>query len=193
MRTRGGANAEQSGGPVITDAMIDAAAAIAGIKITDDQKKLMMNGLRNQMQSVATIRGLHLPNSVAPAVVFDPVPAGMVLDTVKKPMKVSAPPKVVFERSAIAAGDDLEGSNALAFLTVRELAELVKTRKVTSTELTKMYIARLKKLDPVLHCVITITEERALKSAAAAERRLQLVSIVGRCMGFLGVGKICWR
>ena len=108
-RTRGGANAEQSGGPVITDAMIDAAAAIAGIKITDDQKKLMMNGLRNQMQSVATIRELHLPNSVAPAVVFDPVPAGMVLDTVKKPMKISAPPKVVFERSAIAAGDDLRG------------------------------------------------------------------------------------
>jgi Asp-tRNA(Asn)/Glu-tRNA(Gln) amidotransferase A subunit family amidase len=187
-RTRGG-GAEQASGPVITDSMIDAAAAIAGIKITDDQKKLMMNGLRNQMQSVAAIRELHLPNSVAPAVIFDPVPAGMVLDTVKKPMKISAPPKVLFERSAIAAGDDLEGSNALAFLTVRELAELVKTRKVTSTELTKMYIARLKKLDPVLHCVITITEERALKSAAAADAEIAAGKYRGPLHGIPWGGK----
>ena len=188
-RARGGANAETAGGVVVTDAMIDAAAAIAGIKITDDQKKLMMNGLKNQMQSVAAIRELHLPNSVAPAVIFDPVPAGMVLDTVKRPMKISAAPKVSAEKSAVAAGDDLAASNAVAFLTVRELAELVKTRKVSSTELTKMYIARLKKLDPVLHCVITLTEERALKQAAAMDAEIAAGKYRGPLHGIPWGGK----
>jgi Asp-tRNA(Asn)/Glu-tRNA(Gln) amidotransferase A subunit family amidase len=63
----------------------------------------------------------------------------------------------------------LEG---LAYLSVRELAELVKTRKVSSLDLTKMYLARLKRLDPQLHCVITLTEERALKQAAAADAEI---------------------
>jgi Asp-tRNA(Asn)/Glu-tRNA(Gln) amidotransferase A subunit family amidase len=58
------------------------------------------------------------------------------------------------------------------FLTVRELAELLRTRRITSVELTKIYLARLKRLDSVLHCVITLTEERALKQAAAADAEI---------------------
>ena len=64
------------------------------------------------------------------------------------------------------------GEDALAFATVRELAELVRTRKVTSVALTKMYLARLKRYDPRLHFVITLTEERALAHAAAADAEI---------------------
>jgi Asp-tRNA(Asn)/Glu-tRNA(Gln) amidotransferase A subunit family amidase len=193
-RGRRGAGAEHpADGLVITDAMIDAAAAIAGITITDDQKKLLMNGLQGQRRSVAAIRELHMPNSVAPAFIFDPVPAGMTLDTVKKPMKISAAPKVPMERSQILecvnAGDDLAKSNPLAFLTLRELAELVKTRKVTSTELTKMYLARLKKLDPILRFVITLTEERAMKQAAAADAEIAAGKYRGPLHGIPWGGK----
>ncbi len=60
----------------------------------------------------------------------------------------------------------------MAFATVRELAELVRTRKVTSLALTKMYLARLKRYDPRLHFVITFTEERALAQAAAADAEI---------------------
>ena len=60
----------------------------------------------------------------------------------------------------------------LAFATVRELAELLRTRKVTSLALTKMYLARLKRYDPRLHFVITFTEERALAQAAAADAEI---------------------
>src|SRR5580698_4988850 len=149
----GGGAQDHFPGPKITSKMIDDAAAIAGITIADDQKALMLDGLNNQRDDAFEIRKLALPNSVAPAFVFDPVPGTMVLDTVKKPMKISAAPKVSFEASG-----DVE---ALAFLSVRELAELVRAKRVTSTALTKMYIARLKRYDPVLHCVITLTEERA--------------------------------
>ncbi|MDP9049577.1 MAG: amidase [Acidobacteriota bacterium] len=149
----------------ITPEMIDAAALIAGITLTAEQKGMMLNGLNSQRESAAAIRKLHLPNSVAPAIVFDPVPPGMVLDTVKRPLRISPAPHVV-----LTNGSPKETS--LVFLTVRELAELIRTRRISSVDLTNTYLARLKRLDPVLHCVITLTEERALKQAAAADAEI---------------------
>jgi Asp-tRNA(Asn)/Glu-tRNA(Gln) amidotransferase A subunit family amidase len=89
---------------------------------------------------------------------------------VKRPAKISTAPSIVFERHA-AAGD-ISALEPLAFVTVRELAELVRTRIITSTELTKMYLGRLKRLNSTLHCVITLTEERALAHAATADTEI---------------------
>jgi Asp-tRNA(Asn)/Glu-tRNA(Gln) amidotransferase A subunit family amidase len=151
----------------ITPEMIDAAATLTGILLTPEQRDMLLANLTTQREGVAAIRDLHLPNSVAPAFVFDPVPPGMTLETVRRPIKISAPPHVVFESNTNKFAPE-----ALAFLTVRELAELIKSRKVTSTELTRMYLNRLKRLDPKLHCVINLTEDRALKQAAAADAEI---------------------
>jgi Asp-tRNA(Asn)/Glu-tRNA(Gln) amidotransferase A subunit family amidase len=148
----------------ITPEMIDAAVVIAGVSLTAEQKTMMLEGLTKQRDSVAVIRTMKIPNGVAPAFVFDPVPGGMVLETERRPMRMSAAPDVV----ALAS----EGPEGLAFASVRELAELVKTRKVTSVALTRMYLGRLKKYDPRLHFVITLTEERALASAEAADKEI---------------------
>jgi Asp-tRNA(Asn)/Glu-tRNA(Gln) amidotransferase A subunit family amidase len=165
----GGVSADASALPSITPEMIDAAAVIVGISVTAEQKQLMMEGLDAQRKSYGAIRELKMANSVSPAFVFDPVPGDMVLDTEKKPLKVSTAPNVKVLASVASAG--LAGeSDTLAFASVRELAELVKTRKVSSVALTKMYVARLKKYDPQLHFVITLTEERAMEHAAAADR-----------------------
>ena len=163
----------------ITPAMIDAAAVIAGITVTAAQKALMLDGLKQQRDSMVVIRGMKIPNSVAPAFVFDPVPGGMVLDTAKVPMQMSGAPDV----SRLAAGVGGTAEDALAFATVRELAELVKTRKVTSVALTKMYLARLKRYDPQLHFVITFTEERALEGAAKADREIASGKYIGPLHG----------
>lgn len=148
----------------ITPEMIDAAAAIAAIRLTAEQKAQVLEGLRLQRDSVLVIRSMKIPNSVPPAFVFDPVPAGMKLETERKPMRISKAPKV--------QGLSASNEEALAFASVRELAELVKTRKVTSLALSKMYLERLKRYDPRLHFVITLTEDRALKQAAAADREI---------------------
>ncbi|MBB5059193.1 Asp-tRNA(Asn)/Glu-tRNA(Gln) amidotransferase A subunit family amidase [Granulicella aggregans] len=147
----------------ITPEMIDAAAAIAGITLTAEQKKMMLTGLTEQRDSLTAIRDLHIPNSVAPAFVFDPVPPGTVLNTVHKPAKLGPAPRVSI---------DVSNSEALAYATIRELSELLHTRKITSLALTKMYLARLRKYDPTLHFVITYTEDRALKQAAAADAEI---------------------
>ncbi|GAI43287.1 unnamed protein product, partial [marine sediment metagenome] len=60
----------------------------------------------------------------------------------------------------------------LAFYPVTELAQLIKSRKITSTELTQFYIERLKKFGPRLECVITLTEELALAQAKRADKEI---------------------
>jgi Asp-tRNA(Asn)/Glu-tRNA(Gln) amidotransferase A subunit family amidase len=155
----------------ITPEMLDAAAVIAGITLTADQKKLMLSGLNDQREAFTAIRDLHLPNSVAPAFVFDPVPGGVTLDTTRKPLQLGPAPEVG-KLAATASAGVSGSSDTLAFATLRELSELVRTRKVTSLDLTKMYLARLRKYDPTLHFVITYTEDRALKQAAAADSEI---------------------
>ena len=71
--------------PKVTPEMIDAAAVIAGISVTEEQKKMMLEGLEQLRKSYTAIRDLKMPNSVAPAFVFDPVPGDMVLDTFTLP------------------------------------------------------------------------------------------------------------
>ena len=171
----GGAGIDAHAMTKITPEMIDAAAAIAGVTLTAEQKSMMLEGLTKQRDSVAVIRTMKIPNSVAPAFVFDPVPAGMKLDTARKPMRMSKAPDVssLERRGAVTTfTQTAHWAEKLAFASVRELAELLKTRKVTSVELTKMYLARLKRYDPQLHFVITLTEERALAQAAVADKEI---------------------
>ncbi|HTH54290.1 MAG TPA: amidase [Edaphobacter sp.] len=148
----------------ITPEMIDAAAAIAAVKLSDEQKKMVLDGLKQQRDSVLVIRSMKIPNNVAPAFVFDPVPAGMKLETERKPMRLGKAPAV--------SGGAFSSEEGMAFATVRELSELLRRKKVSSVELTKMYLARLKRYDPQLHFVITLTEERALGQAAQADKEI---------------------
>ncbi|WP_222705540.1 amidase [Terriglobus albidus] len=166
------AQAQQGAGPgadlatfaKISPEMIDQAAAMAGLTITEEQKKQLLDGVVEQRDSIRQLRDLHLPNRVAPAFSFDPVPSGMKLETAKKPAVLSTVPDV--------SGLSLSNEEKLAFATARELGELVRTRKISSVDLTKMYLSRLKRFDSQLHCVITFTEERALQQAAEADRQI---------------------
>src|ERR1700722_9312103 len=56
----------------VTEEMLDHAAALAGVPLSADQKKMMLGALESQRESYAEIRKLNMPNSVAPAFVFDP-------------------------------------------------------------------------------------------------------------------------
>src|SRR5215467_4770785 len=148
----------------VTRDIIDNAAAIADIHIADEYKDMMLEDLNGYSEGYEAIHALHINNEVAPAVIFDPVLPGTKLETERRPMKISAAPT-----SGGAAPKNLED---VAFYSVRQLAELVRTRKVSSTALTEMYLARLKRYDPVLKFLITLTEERALAQAKDADREI---------------------
>jgi len=147
----------------ITNEILEAAAALAGVPLTADQRAMMLDGLNQQRKSYDAIRALHIPNSVAPAYIFDPLPAGATVDTERRPMRISKAPAIA------RAPSNLE---ELAFLSVRELSEYVRRKRVSSTALTEMYLARLKRYDPLLHFVVTLTEERAMTKAREADREI---------------------
>ncbi|MGC1781677.1 MAG: amidase [Acidobacteriaceae bacterium] len=149
--------------PKITPEMVEQAAALAGVPIAPDQIAMMLGELNQQREGYTAIRVLHLPNSVAPAYIFDPLPAGASLDTKRKPPVFGTAPAVA------RAPKNLEN---IAFDTVPELAEYIRTRKVSSLALTQMYIERLRRYDPELHFLITLTEERAIAQAKAADREI---------------------
>ena len=150
-------------GADITLDTIASAEEVAGVHFDQTERELMLDGLKQQEQRIEALHKVPLDNSVSPAIVFDPLPPGKKIQPEpRRPMVRSKVPP----RATPAAIDDL------AFLPVTELSELVRRRKVTSLELTQMYLARLKKYDPVLRCVISLTEDRAIKQARAADEEI---------------------
>jgi Asp-tRNA(Asn)/Glu-tRNA(Gln) amidotransferase A subunit family amidase len=150
--------------PKITSEMLDQAATLAGIgPFTDDQKKLMIDGLNGQLDGYEHIRALKIPNSVAPAFVFHPLPAGDSLPGSASTTN-SSPNGTVF--ASPARIEDL------AFATVAEVSGLLQARKITSLALTQMYLDRLKHYDAQLHFLTNLTEERALAQAKAADAEI---------------------
>ena len=155
--------AKLAAGAEITVDTIASAEEVAGLHFDAAERELMLDGLKQQEQRIEALHKVSLANSVSPAIVFDPRPPGK---------KIPAPmhrPMVRSKVPARARGADVE---ELAFLPVTELSELVRRKRVTSVELTQMYLARLKRYDPVLKCVISLTEDRALEKARAADAEL---------------------
>jgi Asp-tRNA(Asn)/Glu-tRNA(Gln) amidotransferase A subunit family amidase len=157
------AQAQSQGAAKITKEMIDHAAAIADVPIPEETKEMMLDNLNQRVKSYDAVYALHIPNSVAPCLIFDPVVPGMKFETERRPSRISK----VSAITALSAPKNLED---VAFASVRELAELVRTKKVSSVALTEMYLERLKRYDPTLKFVVTLTEERALAQAKAADR-----------------------
>jgi Asp-tRNA(Asn)/Glu-tRNA(Gln) amidotransferase A subunit family amidase len=161
--------------PKITAEMIDQASALAGVgPFTADQKKLMLDGLNDQRGSYDPIRALKLPNSVAPAFVFHPLPAAgtnaIHFKTEMKTMHVD--PAVPRAWTPDPAPVVPVGKEDLAYATVSQLASLLLARKIKSVDLTRMYLTRLKRYDSKLHFVITLTEDRALAQAKKADEEI---------------------
>ncbi len=156
--------------PKITSELLDQAAILAGVgPFTAEQKKMMLDGLNDQRRGYDAIRALKMPNSIPPAYVFHPQPAAK---------GTAAQPPCGAQNgygSGGMVGDNMPGPKNIedvAFATIEELSSLFRMRKITSVALTQMYLARLKRYDPKLHFVITLTEERALAQAKAADAEI---------------------
>ena len=135
----------------ITKEMIQQAEAIADVQFTDAQREQMLEGLQSYQKTFELIHQTPLANSVEPAVAFDAVLPWMTVPTAKLPFRHTRP-------AGVRRPANLE---EVAFWPVTRLAELIRTRQVKPSELTDMYLARLKKHGPTLEAVIELTEPRA--------------------------------
>ena len=157
---------QQPAAPRIDPATLDCAEKVFGVDFTDAEEQQAVQGVNRNLASYEQLRELNIPLDTEPAVTFHPYLPG------KKPKGGATPGariKVTLKPPA-ARSSSLDD---LAFLPITALAPLIQQRAVSSTDLTKMYLDRLKKYGPKLNCVVTLSEELALAQAAQADREIR--------------------
>ncbi len=142
---------------------------VTGIKLSDSEREALNSHLLKVQSDAEQIREVSIEWDTIPAVRFDPEIAvpGSKVRCDKRPDWLSK----LNEVPAASQPVDAEPGN-YAFLPVRELARLLRTKEVTSVQLAEFYLDRLKTHDPVLNCVVTLTEDLALEQARRADDEL---------------------
>jgi Asp-tRNA(Asn)/Glu-tRNA(Gln) amidotransferase A subunit family amidase len=136
------------------------ASRTLGHRYTDDQLRQMREIAGGRRSRFIELRGLTIDPNVEPAVHFDARSVNVELPQGGRSLKLSEP------SNATPSNDDLP------FATTTQLAALLRSRKITSTELTKLCLARLKEIGPTLNCVVNLTEDRALREAGKADEEI---------------------
>ncbi|HWF84968.1 MAG TPA: amidase [Vicinamibacterales bacterium] len=142
------------------------AEEVIDLHLTDAEEEAALPGASRNRDSYDELRKLDVPMDTEPAITFRPALPG------KEPKGHSTRnAKLTIARPAhVSVSSNLED---LAFEPVTVLASLLETHKVSSTDLTKMYLARLKRYGDPLHCVVTLTEELALAQAESADKEIK--------------------
>ena len=134
---------------------------IAGISFTDAERKRVLADIRSAVAGYDGIRKEPIGPTTEPSTTFHPLGGG------------SLPGSRVHARASDPSIKRPSSDEELAFLSVRELSHLVRTQQVSPVELTKLYLARLKRYGDSLLCLVNLTEDLALKQAEIAEKEIQ--------------------
>src|SRR5512138_944919 len=130
--------------------MLAHALQLIGLSFTADQQAMMLPQVNRQLGTFESLRKIDIPLDTEPAFQFRPL---------VNPERLPKAP--IFRHSPLHMPRARRTPEDIAFLTATELAGLIRTRQVTSTELTRLYLDRLKRYGPKLNCVITLTEDLA--------------------------------
>ena len=149
--------------PKITGKMVAAAETLMGLEFTPAERDSLIPNLEDFRRAYQRIRAVPLSNDVPPALQFNPVPRGFTIPREQRPIRWSDPGDVRLPKHL----------EEVAFYSIGELAALIRSQKVTSEELTRMFLDRLKRYDPKLHAVITLTEDLAIRQARKADEEIR--------------------
>ena len=149
--------------PTVTVEHIEAAETMIGLSLTEEERELLVDNLNDQLENYQALRDADIPNSRAPAFTFDPrrggaeIPSGEGADGATLPLPTTTRP---------------DAPEDLAYASLPELSHLVRTQKVSSRELTRRSLERLKEHNSDLNAVISYTEERAMAAAEQADEEI---------------------
>src|SRR5687767_12041903 len=156
------ARMQDAGAQRVTLAMVDDALKLAGIEVAEEEKKTLVETANRNLTGYEDLRKLHIPPDVSPPFHFSPIVPGINVSKTRLPFRLSAAPAV--KRPA-----NLED---VAFWPLRNLGELLRTRQVTSLELTDMYLTRLHRYNPVLNNVVTFLDDYGRAEAKRADAEI---------------------
>ncbi len=157
---------QQQTAPRVDPATLDCAEKIFGVDFTEAEELQAARVAGNNLSSYEQLRQLNIPLDTEPAITFHPYLPG------RKPKGGATPGAKIAVALKPPAGRS-SSLDDLAFLPITALAPLIRRRDVSATDLTRMYLARLKTYGPKLNCIVTLTEDLALAQAAQADREIR--------------------
>ena len=146
----------------ITVQDIRSAEKIIDLHFNDAKRESLLGDVQGQLKSYANLRSVPIPNSVVPSMIFNPIPFGMTFEKKKSIFAPEGVKQVSFPRNI----------QDLAFYSVEELSVLIRSKKITSEQLTRLYLERIKKYRPFLQCIVTVTDSLALAQARRADQEI---------------------
>jgi Asp-tRNA(Asn)/Glu-tRNA(Gln) amidotransferase A subunit family amidase len=146
----------------ITLPMVTEALKLSGIDASEADRQAMVQSANQNLARYEELRKIHIPNDVSPPFHFSAIVPGMQVNKTRQPFRLSAAPSVM--RPA-----NLE---EVAFWPVRHLAELIRSKQVTSVQLTEMYLARLHRYNAKLNNVVTFLDDVAMTQAKQADAEI---------------------
>lgn len=146
--------------PIITSDSIKEAANIMGLHFTEQEIDSLLPGVSELNKGFSKNREKDIDNGVSPAFVFDPRPSGFEAPTGASGLTPSMVKPFIIDKAK------------LPWYSILELAYLIKSKQISSVELTQYFISRIKKYNSSLFCVITVTEELALRQAKKADEEI---------------------
>ena len=141
---------------------IPAAERVIGLQFKQAERDSLFDDVKNSTREYNKMRQLKLDNSVPLSTWQSPVLPGMKFNMKQDFIKWNIPSNISLPKN----------KNELAFYSLPELASLIKNKKITSVELTKFFIGRLKKYGDTLQCVISVTEAIAMQEATQADTEI---------------------
>ena len=146
----------------ITKADLNISAKVMGLKFSEPELDSMLGSVKFFEGNFEATRKYPLDNGTPSTLAHSPVLPGMVFSKVQNPVQWNIPLNVALPKN----------ENELAYYSILKLASLIKNRKITSVELTQFFIRRLKKFGDTLQCVISFTEDIAMKEARQADKEI---------------------
>ena len=145
---------------------------LAGLEFTQTERDTFLQTLSILKGRYDTLRTVKIPNDVPLPLYFDPRIIGQETPKGRERYR--------FQEFPTRRPENIEDC---AFYTIGQLAHLIRTKQVTSMELTQMYIERLKRHGPTLECVVTLTEDLALEQARRADEEIRKGRYLGPLHG----------
>ena len=156
------AQVQQEGAQRITQAMLTDALSLSGLTFSEEDQKALLQAANQSLTRYEDLRKSPIPNDVAPPFYFSPLVPGMKVNRERLPTRFSA--------SRVRRPANLED---VAFWPITQLSQLIRTRQVTSLELTEMYLARLHRYNEKLNCVVTFLDDLARSQAKQADAEIK--------------------
>ena len=153
---------QDAGTARITVDMVKDALALTGLPYTEAEATNLVNTANNNIATYERLRNTHIPLDVSPPYHFSALVPGITPDRKQRP----------FVLSKVQAMKKPSSMEDIAFLPLRHLAEMIRTKQISSVELTKMYLERLHRYQPMLNFVVTFLDDLGLEQAKNADSEI---------------------